>query len=81
VSLVDTPVGYLAFASLHLVIGQGGASVVHRLRFGADPLVLYTTAGNRHQRLSRGVAAASVGWALAPLCRGGSGGRSRSRRW
>jgi protein-S-isoprenylcysteine O-methyltransferase Ste14 len=65
VSLTTEPWWHIAFASLHLIVGQGVAAWVHRRRFGQDPLVLYTSADNPHQRISRGVAAASIGWALS----------------
>lgn len=65
-ALVDDPWPYLAFASLHLVAGQGVASLVYRVRFGGSPLVLYARgAAGEHGRRTRWVGLATVAWAAA----------------
>jgi protein-S-isoprenylcysteine O-methyltransferase Ste14 len=63
VTLEDAPGLHLAFASLHLIVGHLGAAAVHWIRFRRSPLVLYRRGASPHQRLTRAVSAASLGWA------------------
>lgn len=68
-ALVDDPWPYLAFASLHLIAGQGVAGLVYRVRFGSSPLVLYRAAAHgtagEHGRRTRWVGLATLVWAAA----------------
>lgn len=66
-SLQSAPLPHLAFASLHLVVGHLGSALVHRLRFGRNPLVLYRAPDSPHARATRAVAALSLLWAAALL--------------
>ena len=68
-ALALDPWPYLAFASLHLVAGQGLAGLVYRARFGRSPLVLYRrrAAAGAHGRRTRWVGLATVAWAAALL--------------
>ncbi len=64
VSLTGAPSVYLAFASLHVLLGHFGSAVVFRLRFGRHPLVLYRAdKSTPHAAATRGVAIASSVWA------------------
>jgi len=57
---------YLVFASLHLVAGQGLATLIYRARFGGSPLVLYAAgAAGEHGRRTRWVAVATTLWVSA----------------
>jgi protein-S-isoprenylcysteine O-methyltransferase Ste14 len=62
VTIAEAPLVHLGFASLHLLVGHLGAALVHRLRFGRSPLVLYREGTARHGRITRVVAALSVAW-------------------
>jgi protein-S-isoprenylcysteine O-methyltransferase Ste14 len=62
-TLPAAPWPHLAFAALHLLAGQGLSSFLYRRRFGGSPLVLYRPGPpTRHRRLTRAIAAASLGW-------------------
>jgi protein-S-isoprenylcysteine O-methyltransferase Ste14 len=65
VSLRSSPLLHLGFASLHVRAGHLGAALVHRARYGRNPLVLYRAAGTAHARATRAVAALSLLWAAA----------------
>ncbi len=62
--LLDHPWLCLGFASLHLLVGQFGAALVYRLRFGGTPLILYRR-GQRtaHQRTTQTLAVPTLLWA------------------
>lgn len=62
-TLEDAPGLHLAFASLHLLVGHFGSAAVHWIRFRRSPLVLYRRHASPHQRLTRVVSLASLGWA------------------
>ena len=64
-TLADAPALHLTFASLHVLVGHFGAAAVHWLRFRRSPLVLYRGGSSPHQRRTRAVALASLGWAAA----------------
>lgn len=62
----DMPALHIAFASLHLVAGQGLSSLLYRRRFGGSPLVLYKRGlRSPHIRITRAIAAASLIWAAS----------------
>jgi protein-S-isoprenylcysteine O-methyltransferase Ste14 len=62
----DAPALHLAFASLHLVAGQGLSGWLYRRRFGRSPLVLYKPGlRSPHMRVTRAIGAASLIWAAA----------------
>ena len=73
-SLEDAPGLHLAFASLHLVVGHFGSAAVHWLRFRRSPLVLYRRHASPHQRITRVVSLASLGWAAALIASATSSG-------
>lgn len=57
---------HLAFASLHLLCGQGLSAWLYKRRFGGSPLVLYRPGPpTPHRRLSRAIAAMSLFWTAA----------------
>jgi len=64
-TLTEAPALYLAFASLHVLLGHLGSALVYRLRFQASPLVLYRAARSPHRRITRLVSLASLAWAAA----------------
>jgi protein-S-isoprenylcysteine O-methyltransferase Ste14 len=64
VTLADAPALYLAFASLHVLVGHFGAAAVHWVRFRRNPLVLYRQRASPHQRVTKVVSILSLGWAL-----------------
>ena len=64
-TLAEAPGLYLGFASLHVLAGHLGSALVYRLRFRRSPLVLYRAAASPHQRITRLVSVASLGWAAA----------------
>lgn len=67
IDFVAHPALHLAFASLHVVVGHGASALIYRLRFGRNPLVLYTqdSAERRspHARATRFVGLCSALWA------------------
>jgi protein-S-isoprenylcysteine O-methyltransferase Ste14 len=76
--LHEWPSAYLAFASLHLLAGHFGSSLVHRIRFGRTPLVLYRAPrSERHTRVSQVVALLACIWALL-LIASATSARARS---
>lgn len=64
-TLADAPALHLAFASLHVLLGHFGSAAVHWIRFRRSPLVLYRGGASPHQRVTRAVSLASIGWATA----------------
>jgi protein-S-isoprenylcysteine O-methyltransferase Ste14 len=74
VSLEDAPGLHLAFASLHLVVGHFGSASAHWIRFRRSPLVLYRRGASRHQRRTRVVSIASLGWAATLIASATSAG-------
>lgn len=73
-SLTEAPALYLAFASLHVLVGHLGSALVYRLRFHASPLVLYRAASSPHQRVTRIVSLASLAWAAVLVASATSSG-------
>lgn len=78
-TLEDAPGLHLAFASLHVIVGHFGAAAVHWIRFRRSPLVLYRRGASPHQRLTRAVSAASLGWAAALIASATSSALRTSR--
>lgn len=67
-TMPEQPWLHIAFASLHLLCGQGFAAWLFKRRFGTSPLVLYRPGPpTRHQRLTRATGALSLCWAVAFL--------------
>lgn len=73
-SLEDALGLHLGFASLHLVVGHFGSAAVHWIRFRRSPLVLYRRGASPHQRTTRVVSLASLGWAAALIASATSSG-------
>lgn len=67
-TMPELPWLHIAFASLHLLCGQGLSTWLFHRRFGGSPLVLYRPGPpTRHQRLTRATGAMSLCWGLAFL--------------
>jgi protein-S-isoprenylcysteine O-methyltransferase Ste14 len=63
--LYEAPGVYLSFASLHLFAGHFGSAILHRLRFGRTPLVLYRAPrAELHTRVTKGVTLLAIVWAV-----------------
>ncbi len=62
--ITQNPAPYLAFAALHLVMGQFGSAWIYRMRFGGSPLVIYRK-GQRtgHMRVTRQLGGPVLLWA------------------
>ncbi len=73
-TLEEAPGLHLAFASLHLVVGHFGSAAVHWIRFRRSPLVLYRRGSSSHQRVTRFVSVASLGWAATLIASATSSG-------
>jgi protein-S-isoprenylcysteine O-methyltransferase Ste14 len=67
-SLSEAPWLHVAFASLHVVVGQGVSAWLYRRRYGGSPLVLYRRGQQtRHMALTRAIGGASLLWAVGFL--------------
>ena len=64
-TLAEAPFVHLAFVSLHMVVGHFGSALLHFVRFGRNPLVLYRASGTKHANATRAMASLSVVWASA----------------
>lgn len=64
-TLPEAPALHLAFASLHVLVGHFLSAAIHRIRFGANPLVLHGAPDSPHRRVSRALGLFSLLWAAA----------------
>ena len=56
---------HVVVASLHVVLGHAGSSLLFRARFGRSPLVVYRAAASPHRTWSRIAGACALAWAAA----------------
>lgn len=56
---------HVAVASLHVLLGHCGSSLLYRARFGKSPLVVYRASASPHRRWSRLAGAFAIAWGAA----------------
>lgn len=65
-TITELPLLYLGFASLHLLLGHFGSSLIYSLRFNQNPLVLYKKREKSlHLKYTRWIGFFSVLWAIS----------------
>jgi protein-S-isoprenylcysteine O-methyltransferase Ste14 len=68
VRIHEAPALHLAFASLHVLVGNVGASLIHRWRYGRNPNVLGVAPQSKHLATTHSIAALTVAWAAGITC-------------
>jgi len=56
---------HVAVASLHVVLGHAGSSLLYRARYRRSPLVVYRAQASPHRSWSRLAGALALGWGAA----------------